>query len=141
MPTAPKHLGRKSVLSAAQIRKPRTILDTFNNPNPDRKYEIELVFPEFTSICPVTGQPDFATIRVKYIANEKCLEMKSLKLYYFSFRDKGIFFEAAINSILDDLVWAIKPRNMTVTGEFSVRGGMSAVVTADYSDWESDIPF
>jgi 7-cyano-7-deazaguanine reductase len=139
MAAGPRHLGRKSVLSAAQIRNPRTILDTFNNPNPGRDYHIELVFPEFTSVCPVTGQPDFATIHVTYVPDKKCLEMKSLKLYFLAFRDKGIFFEAAINSILDDLTWAIAPRSMTVEGKFSVRGGMSAVVTARHSD--DAIPF
>src|ERR1700690_2072314 len=125
-----KHLGRKSVLSAAQIARPRSILDTFTNPRPGRDYEIRFVFPEFTSICPVTGQPDFATITITYTPGKKCLEMKSLKLYFLAYRDKGIFFEAAVNGILDDLVRAIAPRKMTVLGEFSVRGGMSAVVTA-----------
>jgi 7-cyano-7-deazaguanine reductase len=127
-----KHLRRKSPLSAAQIARPRTILDTFPNPRPNRDYEIKLVFPEFTSICPVTGQPDFATITVTYTPEKKCLEMKSLKLYFFAWRNKGVFFEAAVNTILDDLVSAISPRQMSVLGEFSVRGGMSAVVTAGY---------
>jgi 7-cyano-7-deazaguanine reductase len=134
----PTHLGRKSILTARQIARPRIILDTFANPNPGRDYRIELVFPEFTSVCPVTGQPDFATIRVTYTPDKKCLEMKSLKLYFLAFRDKGIFFEAAINAILDDLAWATAPRSMTVAGEFAVRGGMSAVVTASHSE---DIPF
>jgi 7-cyano-7-deazaguanine reductase len=133
-----KHLGRKSILSARQIARPRTILDTFKNPHPGRDYRIELVFPEFTSVCPVTGQPDFATIRVEYVPEKKCLEMKSLKLYFLAFRGKGIFFEAAVNAILDDLVWAIEPRSMTVEGKFAVRGGMSAVVTASY---DPQIPF
>jgi 7-cyano-7-deazaguanine reductase len=132
MPHPPAHLGRKSVLTRAQIARPRLILDTFANPNPGRDYQIELVFPEFTSVCPVTGQPDFATITVVYTPDKKCVEMKSLKLYFFAFREKGIFFEAVINSILDDLVWALAPRRMTVTGEFAVRGGMSAVVTAEH---------
>ena len=131
-----KHLGRKSVLTAAQIARPRTILDTFANSHPDRDYEIKLVFPEFTSVCPVTGQPDFATIIVTYTPAKKCVEMKSLKLYYLAFRNKAAFFEAVINGILDDLVWAVSPRAMTVRGEFAVRGGMSAVVEArhDYID-------
>jgi 7-cyano-7-deazaguanine reductase len=127
-----KHLGRKSLLTAAQIARPRTILDTFPNPRAQRDYEIKFVFPEFTSICPVTGQPDFATITVTYAPEKKCLEMKSLKLYFLAYRNKGIFFEAAVNAILDDLVAAIAPRRMTVLGEFSVRGGMSAVVTASH---------
>jgi 7-cyano-7-deazaguanine reductase len=127
-----KHLGRKSVLSAAQIARPRTILDAFANPNPGRDYEIKLAFPEFTSICPVTGQPDFATITVSYVPAKKCVEMKSLKLYFLAYRNKGIFFEAAVNAILDDLVALLSPRQMTVTGEFSPRGGMTATVIAAY---------
>jgi 7-cyano-7-deazaguanine reductase len=127
---APKHLGRKSVLTEAQIARPRTVLDTFPNPNPKRDYEIRFVFDEYTSICPVTGQPDFATITVAYIPAKKCVEMKSLKLYFLAYRDKGIFFEAAVNAILDDLVWALAPRQITVIGEFSVRGGTQATVTA-----------
>jgi 7-cyano-7-deazaguanine reductase len=125
-----KHLGRKSVLTAAQIARPRTILDTFANPHPGRDYEIKLAFPEFTSLCPVTGQPDFATITIVYTPDKKCVEMKSLKLYYLAYRNKPAFFEAVINSILDDLAWALSPRLMTVTGEFAVRGGMAAVVVA-----------
>ena len=137
MANVSKHLGRKSVLSARQIARPRLILDTFSNPNPGRDYEIELIFPEFTSVCPVTGQPDFATITIKYVPEKKCLEMKSLKLYFLAFRNKGMFFEAAVNSILDDLTWATDPRSITVEGKFAVRGGMSAVVTAN----GPEIPF
>src|SRR3954470_3872341 len=96
-----KELGHKSVLSAEQIASPRTILDTFANPRPQRDYEIKFVFPEFTSMCPVTGQPDFATITVSYIPDKLCVEMKSLKLYFFWFRNKGIFYEAVVNQILD----------------------------------------
>jgi 7-cyano-7-deazaguanine reductase len=80
----------------------------------------------------VTGQPDFATITIQYVPDKKCVEMKSLKLYFFAYRNKGIFFEAAVNTILEDLVWAIAPWRMTVTGHFAVRGGMSAVVTASH---------
>jgi len=128
--SAPKHLGRKSVLTAARIARPRSILDTFANPNPGRDYEIRFTFSEFTSVCPVTGQPDFATITVTYVPDKKCVEMKSLKLYFLAYRNKGIFFEAAVNAILDDLVWAISPRRMCVNGDFSVRGGTQATVTA-----------
>src|SRR5271154_2361348 len=103
-----KHLGQKSILTDAEIADPRTILDTFPNPRPERDYEIQFVFPEFTSVCPVTGQPDFATITATYIPDRLCVEMKSLKLYYFSYRNKGIFFEAVVNTILDDLVHALK---------------------------------
>src|SRR5438874_12885666 len=125
-----KHLGTKSDLRTLQIASPRQILDVFSNPKPQRDYEIEFVFPEFTSICPVTGQPDFATITVRYVPHKLCVEMKSLKLYFQSYRNKGIFYEAVVNTILDDLVSTLKPRRMTVTGEFNVRGGTSATVTA-----------
>ncbi|MEP0766421.1 MAG: NADPH-dependent 7-cyano-7-deazaguanine reductase QueF [Fimbriimonadia bacterium] len=109
-----------------------TILETFPNPCPERDYTIRHVCPEFTSVCPKTGNPDFATITVEYVPKELCIELKSLKLYYFSFRDQGIFYEAVVNRILDDLVAACSPRRMTVTGEFNVRGGISSVVTATY---------
>ena len=127
-----KHLGRRTSVSAARAGEPRVILDSFVNPHPGRDYQIEFRFPEFTSICPVTGQPDFATITIRYTPDKKCVEMKSLKLYFFSYRNRGIFFEAAVNGILDDLVWLLKPRWMMVVGEFSVRGGMAATVTATY---------
>ena len=126
------HLGSRTVLSADQLARPRTILESFENPRPERDYEIKFVFPEFTSVCPVTGQPDFATITVTYTPDKKCVEMKSLKLYYFSFRNKGIFYEAAVNQILDDLVAVVKPREMSVVGEFAVRGGTAGMVTAKY---------
>jgi 7-cyano-7-deazaguanine reductase len=114
--------------------EPRTILDAFPNPRPERDYEIKFVFPEFTSVCPVTGQPDFATITVSYVPDRRCVEMKSLKLYFFAFRNKGIFYESVVNTILDDLVDVLKPRQMTVTGEFAVRGGTAGTVTARYPD-------
>ena len=126
-------LGSKSVLNDEQIANPRTILEAFENPRADREYEIKFVFPEFTSVCPVTGQPDFATITVRYVPDRLCVEMKSLKLYYFSFRNKGIFYEAVTNQILDDLVATIQPRRMTVVGEFAVRGGTAGTVTVEYS--------
>jgi 7-cyano-7-deazaguanine reductase len=103
-------LGRKSTLSDALIAEPRKILESFANPKPSRDYEVKFVFPEFTSMCPVTGQPDFATITVTYVPDELCVEMKSLKLYFFSFRNKGIFYEAVTNQILDDFVKACRPR-------------------------------
>jgi 7-cyano-7-deazaguanine reductase len=127
-----KHLGNKSLLSNAQIDAPRTILDSFPNPRPERDYEIKFVFPEFTSVCPVTGQPDFATITVVYIPDRLCVEMKSLKLYYLAFRNKGIFYEAVVNTILDDLAAVLKPRKMTVVGEFAARGGTAGIVTATH---------
>ena len=127
-----KQLGHKSILTDQQIANPRSILDTFPNPRKDRDYTIEFVFPEFTSLCPVTGQPDFATITVRYIPDKLCVEMKSLKLYFFSFRNKGIFYEAVTNQILDDLVMTLKPRQMTVVGQFAVRGGTAGTITAEY---------
>jgi 7-cyano-7-deazaguanine reductase len=126
------HLGRKAVLSDEQLAAPATILESFPNPRPGRDYEIRFVFPEFTSICPVTGQPDFATITVTYVPDQLCVEMKSLKLYYQSYRNKGVFYEAVTNQILDDLVEALRPRKMMVVGDFAVRGGTAGVVTVDY---------
>jgi 7-cyano-7-deazaguanine reductase len=128
-----EHLGRKSILSEAQIAQPRTILDTFENPKPDRDYEIKFVFPEFTSMCPVTGQPDFATITIAYVPDRLCVEMKSLKLYFLAYRNKGIFYEAVVNTILDDLVAKLSPRSMTVIGDFNARGGTTGTVTAAYN--------
>ena len=125
-------LGRKSILTEEQIAHPRTILEAFANPRPGRDYEIEFVFPEFTSVCPVTGQPDFATITVRYVPGQRCVEMKSLKLYYFAYRNKGIFYEAVVNTILDDLVAVLRPKRMTVIGAFAVRGGTAGTVTASY---------
>src|SRR2546423_4907605 len=111
-------LGHKSVLSPQQIARPRKTLDTFDTPQPRRDYEIEFVFPEFTSVCPVTGHPDFATIIIRYVPDRRCVEMKSLKLYFLAYRNRGIFYEAVVNTILDDLVSVLAPREMTVTGEF-----------------------
>jgi 7-cyano-7-deazaguanine reductase len=125
-------LGHKSLLTDEQVKQPRTILEGFPNPRPDRDYEIKFVFPEFTSNCPVTGQPDFATITITYIPGRLCVEMKSLKLYFLAYRNKGIFYESVVNTILDDLVAVLKPREMTVVGEFAVRGGTAGVVTCRY---------
>jgi len=107
-------------------------LETFDNPQPNRDYTIRHVCPEFTSVCPKTGQPDFATVTVEYVPDRKCVELKSLKLYFASFRNKGMFYEAVTNLILDDLVAECQPRRMTVIGEFNVRGGISSVVTATF---------
>jgi len=103
-------------------------LETFPNPKPERDYEIRFDCPEFTCLCPKTGQPDFATIRIRYVPGDLCVELKSLKLYLWSFRDEGAFHEAVTNRILDDLVAACGPRRMTVVGEFWVRGGITTVV-------------
>jgi 7-cyano-7-deazaguanine reductase len=107
-------------------------LESFPNPHPGRDYTIEHTATEFTSVCPKTGQPDFATIRVTYVADRLCVELKSLKLYLQSFRNEGIFYEDVVNVILDDLVRVLRPRRMTVEGSFSVRGGISSVVTATH---------
>lgn len=106
-------------------------LETFPNPNPGRNYTIKHVNPEFTSVCPKTGLPDFATIELEYIPDATCIELKSLKYYYLDFRNKGIFYEAVTNQMLDDLVAACNPRWMRVTGRFAARGGISSVITAE----------
>ena len=108
-------------------------LETFPNPRPERDYEIVIRCPEFTSICPKTGLPDFGEIRITYTPNEHCLELKALKYYLIEFRNKGIFYEHVTNQILDDLVGMCQPRRMTIVGDFSVRGGISTQVTARYS--------
>ena len=107
-------------------------LETFPNPRPGRDYEIAIRCPEFTSVCPKTGLPDFVEIKITYTPDELCLELKALKYYFIEFRNKGIFYEAVTNQILDDLVAACSPRRMTVVGDFSVRGGISTSVTAIY---------
>ena len=128
----PAHLGRTSALTEEQLARPRLILDTFPSPRPGRPFEVKFVFPEFTSMCPVTGQPDFATITLTYTPDQRCVEMKSLKLYFLSFRNKGIFYEAVVNQILDDLAETLRPQRMTVVGDFAVRGGTAGVVTCHY---------
>ena len=114
--------------------KPQKTLDTFPNPNPERSFEIRFDCPEFTCLCPKTGQPDFATIRIKYTPDQTCIELKSLKLYLWSYRDEGAFHEAVTNRILDDLVAACQPRFMEVEGDFYVRGGIRTVVVARHPD-------
>jgi 7-cyano-7-deazaguanine reductase len=109
---------------------PSKQLDAFPNPNPERDYEIKIDTPEFTCLCPVTGQPDFATIRIDYVPDARCVELKSLKLYLWSFRNEGAFHEAVTNRILSDLVRALEPRRMTVEADFKVRGGLHTVVVA-----------
>ena len=107
-------------------------LETFPNPEPRRVYTIAFTCPEFTCLCPRTGQPDFATIMIRYVPEASCVELKSLKLYLWSFRDEGHFHEAVTNRILDDLVKAVRPRRMEVVGDFLVRGGIHTVVTATH---------
>lgn len=107
-------------------------VETFPNQFPDRPYEIEITCPEFTAVCPQTGQPDFGTIVVTYVPAASCLELKSLKLYLLGFRDRGIFYEHSINTILNDLVASCQPRWMKVVGHFNPRGGITSKITATY---------
>ena len=107
-------------------------LETFPNPRPGRDYTIVHTCPEFTAVCPKTGQPDFATIRISYVPDRTCVELKSLKLYLNAYRDRGIYYEAVTNQILDDLVAVLKPRSMVVEGDFHVRGGIASVVRAEH---------
>jgi 7-cyano-7-deazaguanine reductase len=112
--------------------QPSKTLDTFPNPAAHRDYQIHMEIPEFTCLCPKTGQPDFATLTLDYIADELCIELKSLKLYMWSFRDEGHFHEDVTNRILDDLSRAVKPRYMRLVARFYVRGGVFTTVVADY---------
>src|SRR4051812_48309885 len=121
---------RKADLSPRKGTAPAKSLETFPNPVPGRDYEIRFECPEFTCLCPRTGQPDFATIRIRYTPAERCVELKSLKLYLWSFRDEGHFHEAVTNRILDDLVRLLAPRRMVVEGDFRVRGGIHTIVEA-----------
>ncbi|HPI20916.1 MAG TPA: preQ(1) synthase [Candidatus Kapabacteria bacterium] len=107
-------------------------IETFQNPKPNRKYLITHIHPEFTSVCPITGLPDFATITIKYIPDGLCIELKSLKYYFLEFRNKGIFYEAVTNLILDELVDACQPLEMEVITEWSFRGGIRSVIEAKY---------
>ncbi len=116
------------------LTQPSPELETFANPHPQRDYVIHSVCPEFTSLCPKTGQPDFATVELDYIPDRACLELKSLKLYLWSFRNQGLFFEDVTNRILDELVAACAPRWMKIVMRFNVRGGITTDVTAEYPD-------
>ncbi len=118
--------------------KPELIV--FPNPYPEREYEVTHVNPEFTSVCPVTGLPDFGEITVRFVPDKLCIELKSLKYYFISFRNRGIFYEAVINEILEDLVTVMEPRWMEVTGEFSTRGGLHSNVVARYTKTTDALP-
>jgi 7-cyano-7-deazaguanine reductase len=119
--------------------KPSAALETFPNPAPRRDYRIHMEIPEFTCLCPKTGQPDFATLVLDYVPDKRCLELKSLKLYVWSFRDQGAFHEAVTNRILDDLVKALAPRFMRLNARFYVRGGIFTTVIAEHAKrgWKS----
>ncbi len=125
------HAGRHCFSAIFRAMSSSTI-ETFPNPRPERDYEIAIRCPEFTSLCPKTGLPDFGEIRITYVPDARCIELKSLKYYMIGFRNRGIFYEHATNEILDTLVAACEPRRMSVTGDFTVRGGIKTVVTATY---------
>ena len=137
------HMGRQTrtdtaltLLGQGQTRYPETPdearLEAFPNPNPDRAYWVTFDCPEFTALCPITGQPDFGHLTIRYCPDQLCLESKSLKLYLFAFRNHGTFHEAAVNRILDDLVRAIRPRQMCIQGAFKARGGIAITVEASH---------
>ena len=117
---------------------PKSLLETFENPHPNRDYEIDINCPEFTSVCPVTGQPDYGTVNIVYCPNDKCVELKSLKFYMQTFRNKGVFYEKLTNDILNDLISVIEPKWMLVTGDFNARGGITTKVTAEYVAEEAE---
>ncbi len=123
-------------------QKPDTLLETFPNPNPKRDFLIRMQIPEFTCLCPKTGQPDFATLYLDYIADRSCVELKSLKLYIWSYRDQGAFHEAVTNRILDNLVAVTKPRFMRLTARFNVRGGIFTSIVAEHrkKSWNPQAP-
>lgn len=123
-------------------RPSRDSLEYFPNPNPDRDYTIRIRIPEFTCLCPKTGQPDFATLNLEYVPQDLCVELKSLKLYVWSFRDVGAFHEAVTNQILDDLAAGMSPRFARLTSEFNVRGGIYTTVVAEHRDpdWQAPAP-
>jgi 7-cyano-7-deazaguanine reductase len=116
-----------------------TTLDSFTNPNPERDYTIHIDTPEFTCLCPLTGQPDFASIEIQYVPDQLCLELKALKLYFWSYRDQGAFHEAVTNQILSDLVAVIAPRFMRINAEFNVRGGVYTRVVVEHraAGWQA----
>ena len=120
--------------------KPSKDLETFDNPMPERDYTIRIDMPEFTCLCPKTGPPDFATLHLEYVPDQKCVELKSLKLYIWAFRDEGHFHEKVTNMILDDLVNATQPRFMRLTGKFNVRGGIYTSVVAEHRDPDWQVP-
>ena len=129
-------INPKSVDHAAEL------LEVFDNPTPNRDYSIQINIPEFTCLCPRTGQPDFATLDLEYVPDERCIELKSLKLYIWSFRDVGAFHEAVTNQILDDLRNALKPRFMRLTARFNVRGGIGTQVVVEHrtAAWRAPSP-
>jgi 7-cyano-7-deazaguanine reductase len=135
--TASGSAGSRASKAAASVRAgapQASPVETFPNPARGRDYRIDVTSPEWTALCPITGQPDFATIRITYVPEALCLELKSLKLYLHSFRDRGVFHEAVTNEMLDHLVASCRPRRMRIIGDFRVRGGISTVVTAEFPE-------
>ncbi|MDO5582320.1 MAG: preQ(1) synthase [Planctomycetia bacterium] len=130
----------KQTKDAVSGKPDRSQLEVFQNSYPNRDYTIEHVCPEFTSVCPKTGQPDFGTLTFEYIPDQKCVELKSLKLYLQKFRNEGIFYENVTNRILDDLVAVLEPRYMRLTADFTPRGGIHSKITVDYiqEDWAGE---
>ncbi len=122
--------------------QPTKDLETFDNPQPGRDYTIRISVPEFTCLCPKTGQPDFAELTLEYVADKLCVELKALKMYVWSYRDEGAFHEAVTNQILEDLVEVVQPRFMRLTAEFNVRGGIYTTVVAEHRapSWEPPVP-
>ena len=138
MATQPETTANLKLLKKGEMRYPTSPdeakLESFPNTNAKRNYWITFETDEFTSLCPITGQPDFARITIEYIPNEKCVESKSLKLYIFSYRQEGTFYEEIVNRIFDDLTDAIAPRHLIVTGDFTARGGVRSAVKIDSAD-------
>ncbi len=130
--TTTDELTKGLTLLGREVHQPTRTLETFPNQHPGRHYTVTLVCPEFTCVCPMTGQPDFATITIQYVPDQRIVESKSLKLYLWSYREEGVFHEQVTNVILDDLVEALQPISCHVTGAFSVRGGISITVDATY---------
>jgi 7-cyano-7-deazaguanine reductase len=124
------------------MAEPSTHLETFANPTPERDYAIRMTIPEFSCLCPKTGQPDFATLKLEYVPDQRCVELKSLKLYIWSFRDRGAFHEAVTNEMLNDLLAATAPRFMRLVAEFNVRGGIFTTIAAEHrrSGWTAAAP-
>jgi 7-cyano-7-deazaguanine reductase len=120
---------RRTAILGAMPAAPSKKLERVPNPHPERDYEVDLAVPEFTCVCPLTGQPDFATIRIRYVPDQWLVELKSLKLYMWAYRDEGAFHEDVTNRILDDLVATLAPRRLEVVGDWNVRGGIKTVVT------------
>jgi 7-cyano-7-deazaguanine reductase len=133
-------MSKEHRVAAPSPPNPREILETFDNQFPGRDYLVEIVCPEFTSVCPKTGQPDFGTLTITYTPDRKCVELKSLKLYLQSFRNQGIFYENVTNRILDDLVAALAPRRMKLVAAFTPRGGISTSVTAEHREQMTEEP-